>query len=33
MGIFNFFSKDGGKNKQKLDEGLEKTKTNIFISQ
>jgi fused signal recognition particle receptor len=30
MGIFNFFSKDGGKNKQKLDEGLQKTKTNIF---
>jgi fused signal recognition particle receptor len=30
MGIFSFFSKDGGKNKQTLDKGLEKTKTNIF---
>ncbi|MCU0447683.1 MAG: signal recognition particle-docking protein FtsY [Microscillaceae bacterium] len=30
MGIFSFFSKDGGKNKQNLDKGLEKTKTSIF---
>ena len=27
MGIFNFFSKD---KKEKLDKGLEKTKTNVF---
>ena len=27
MGIFNFFSED---KKEKLDKGLEKTKTNVF---
>jgi fused signal recognition particle receptor len=30
MGIFSFFTKDGGKNKETLDKGLEKTKTGIF---